>query len=217
LRGEAVHLTPDAIVLVGAGGHARSCIDVLEREGRFTIAGLFAHDAEVGSDVLGYPVLGGDESIAANRARAANALVVVGQITTPDARIRLFELLRQNGFALPVIVSPRAYVSAHATIGEGSIVMHGATVNAGVVVGRNCILNSHCLVEHDTTVGDHCHVSTAATINGGVRVGAGTFVGSGSNIREAITIGDRCVIGIGQTVLTDCAPGTRLPSAPKDR
>ena len=30
----------DEIILIGTGGHARSCIDVLELEGKFELAGL---------------------------------------------------------------------------------------------------------------------------------------------------------------------------------
>ena len=48
------------ILLIGAGGHARACIDVIEQEGRFNIAGLVGLPHEVGSRVLGYPVLGSD-------------------------------------------------------------------------------------------------------------------------------------------------------------
>ena len=62
--------------------------------------------------------------------------------------------------------------------------MHGAVVNAGAVVGRNCIINSQSLMEHDATIGDHCHVATAAVVNGGVRIGAGTFIGSKACIRQ---------------------------------
>lgn len=71
-----------------------------------------------------------------------NALICVGQIESPNARIRLFDLVRAAGFAMPAIVSPLASVSRHAVIGEGTIVMHGAVVNAGAVVGRNCIVNA---------------------------------------------------------------------------
>lgn len=199
------------ILLAGAGGHARACIDVIEQEGQFAVTGLVGLTAEVGTRILGYPVLGTDADLPAMRADFAHALVTIGQIKTPDARIRLFDRLEQCGYALPAIVSPRAHVSRHATLGAGTIVMHGAIVNAGAVVGRNCIINSQSLVEHDAVIADHCHISTAAAINSGVRVGASTFIGSNSCVRQGIDIGARCVIGMGQRVLADCAADTRLP------
>lgn len=199
------------ILLVGAGGHAISCIDVIEQHGKFEIAGLVGSAAEIGSTVLGYRVLGTDEELPSLGARYGTVLIAVGQIKTPDTRVRLFAQLTEMGCRLATIVSPRAYVSAHATLGAGSIVMHGAIVNARASVGRNCIVNSMALVEHDAIVSDHCHIATAAVVNGGATVGAGTFVGSHSSLRQGVAVGERCVIGMGQRVLADCQSGTSMP------
>ena len=201
----------DRVLLVGAGGHARACIDVAEQEGRFSIGGLLGLPEERGRQLLGYPILGTDDDLESMAREFGHALVAVGQIKSPVARMRLFEAVQRTGIALPTIVSPRAYVSRHARIGEGTIIMHGAVVNAGAVVGRNCILNSQSLVEHDVVVADHCHVSTRAAVNSGVHVGEGSFIGSGATVRQGVTVGARCVVGMGQRVLGDCAPGSQLP------
>lgn len=199
------------LLLLGAGGHARACIDVIEQEGRFTVAGLVGLPAEKGTDVLGYPVLGADADLPELLAQFEHALVTVGQIKTPELRIRLFGIAEEHGLTLPAVISPLAYVSRHARIGDGTVVLHGAVVNAGASVGRNCIVNSQALIEHDAEIDDHCHIATAAAVNSGVHVGAGTFIGSGTCVRQAIRIGERCVIGMGQCVLADCEPGTRMP------
>jgi sugar O-acyltransferase (sialic acid O-acetyltransferase NeuD family) len=204
-------LTKASILLVGAGGHARSCIDVIEREGRFAVAGLIGLPHEVGCRVLGYPVLGTDATLPDMLGEYPIAFVSIGQIETPEPRLRIFSLLQQSGNELPVIVSPLAYVSNHATLGAGTIVMHGAIVNAGAIVGRNCIINSRALVEHDAAIADHCHIATAAVINGGVHIGAGTFVGSNSTVRQCVRIGERCLIGMAQVLLSDCEAGTSRP------
>jgi sugar O-acyltransferase (sialic acid O-acetyltransferase NeuD family) len=193
----------ESILLVGAGGHAQACIDVIEAQARFTVAGLIGTHAEVGARVLGYEVLGADEDLAALVAAHPRALVACGQIRTPDPRMRLFERLKGLGYELPVIVSPRAYVSSHAVLGEGTIVMHGAVVNAAAVVGRNCIVNSQALIEHGATVGDHCHIATAAVVNGEARVGAGTFIGSNAVLRERVIVAERSMIGMGEPLHGD--------------
>ncbi len=202
----------EPILLVGAGGHARACIDVIEQEGRFAVAGLVGLSHEVGSRVLNYPVLGTDADLPVLLDSYDNALIAVGQIETPEPRVRLFDLLQHNGCALPVIVSPRAYVSPHVKLDAGTIVMHGAVINAGAVIGKNCIINSQSLVEHDVVIADHCHIATGATVNGGARIGLGTFIGSGSNVRQNINIGAHCLIGMGQKVFVDCEAGTCMPS-----
>jgi sugar O-acyltransferase (sialic acid O-acetyltransferase NeuD family) len=199
------------ILLVGAGGHARAVIDVIEQDGRFTVAGLTGLTSEVGQRVLGYPVLATDEALAGLRRDHGHALVAIGQIKDVQPRMRAFNQLQREGFELPSIVSPKAHVSKHAALGAGTVVMHGAVVNAGAVIGRNCIINSLALVEHDAVVGDHCHIATTAAINSGVKIGDASFIGSGVVVRQQVRIGERSLVGMGQHVLKDCPPGSHLP------
>jgi sugar O-acyltransferase (sialic acid O-acetyltransferase NeuD family) len=193
-------MTLPSLILVGGGGHCRSCIDVIEQHGGFRIAGILDLPETVGTSVLGYPIIGDDDRIEPLAAAQHGFLVTLGQIKSPDKRIALFERIKKCGGPLPSIVSPLAHVSCHAYIGEGTIIMHGALVNAGARIGRNCIINSKALVEHDVLVGDHCHVSTACVINGAVTVGEGSFLGSGVVTHESIEIGVRSVVGAGVRV-----------------
>jgi sugar O-acyltransferase (sialic acid O-acetyltransferase NeuD family) len=198
------------LVLVGAGGHARSCIDVIEQQGRYRIIGLVGSINEVGCQVLGYKVLGTDDALPEILNRADYSLIAVGQIEVNEIRNNLFSRIANIGFKSPIVVSPRAYVSPHADIGFGTIVMHGATVNAGARIGNNCIINSQALIEHDVIVEDDCHIATGATINGGATVGQFSFVGSRSTIRESITIGQMCLIGMNLSVRHDLPPNSRF-------
>jgi len=193
----------DKILLLGAGGHARSCIDVLEKENQFEIAGLIEKGESISNESLGYPVIGTDDDLKVLRQQYKNALITVGQIKSPKIRIKLYQLLKELDFTLPVIVSPHAYVSKHAQIGEGSIIMHGVIINANAKIGNNCIINNRALIEHDAVIGDHCHIATGAIINGEVSVGNETFIGSGALTRQAISIGENCVIGAGEVLKND--------------
>lgn len=201
------------ILLVGAGGHALSCIDVIEAEGGYRIEGLLGLPEEKGGERLGYLVVGSDEDLPLLAWPGRNALVCVGQIKSPEGRIRIFARLLELGFCLPTIVSPTAWVSPHADLGAGSIVMHGAIVNAGAHVGDNCIINTRAVIEHGARIGDHCHISTGALVNGGVEVGEGSFVGSGSSLKEGVLLGQRCLVGMGVTVFSDLADGAILKLA----
>ena len=185
----------DKILLIGAGGHARSCIDVLEEENQFEIAGLIEKGESISNESLGYPVIGTDDDLKVLRQQYKNALITVGQIKSPKIRIKLYQLLKELDFTLPVIVSPHAYVSKHAQIGEGSIIMHGVIINANAKIGNNCIINNRALIEHDAVIGDHCHIATGVIINGEVSIRNETFIGSGTVTKQAISIGKNCVIG----------------------
>jgi sugar O-acyltransferase (sialic acid O-acetyltransferase NeuD family) len=192
----------EGLLLVGAGGHACSCIEAIESTG-LAIKGLVDCTDRVGQHVLGYPILGIDDDLPDLLRNCDGALVTVGQIRSPDVRIRLYRQLEQLGACMPVIMARSATVSRHASLGAGSIVLHGAIVNAAASVGVNVIVNSRALIEHDARIGDHCHIATGAIVNGGARVGEGSFIGSGAVIGEGVAIGARCIIGAGNTVLAD--------------
>ncbi len=200
----------ESILLVGAGGHARSCIDVIEQEGRYKIAGLIGLPSEVGQEVLGYSIIGDDEDLPALLTTDMAVLITLGQIKTAALRVKMYEKLQKMCGNFPVIISPRAYVSPHAKINNGTIVMHGAIINAGADIGHNCIINSNVLIEHDVVVSDHCHISTASVLNGAVIVDRETFVGSGAHVRQSIKIGKRCIIGMGQSVVKNCLDDCKL-------
>lgn len=184
----------EKIILIGGGGHCHSCIDVIEQEGRFQIAGILDLKEKIGQNVLGYPVVGTDGEIPDFAGRYKNFLVTLGQLKIPELRIKIFRKIQHAGGILPVIVSPRAYVSGYARIGEGTIIMHDALVNANALIGVNCIINSKALVEHDSVIGDHCHISTGALINGGVEVGCQSFVGSGTVTKQMSKIPEKSFI-----------------------
>jgi sugar O-acyltransferase (sialic acid O-acetyltransferase NeuD family) len=197
-------MTKPRIILIGAGGHCRSCIDVIEQENRFDILGIVEKAGlDMTNSALGYPLLGTDDDLPALKQECKYALVTVGQIKSVAVRIRLFNQLTALGFELPSIISPLAYVSRHAKIAKGTIVMHQALVNANALVGSNCILNTRCLVEHDAVIGDHAHVSTGAVINGNAKVGKHSFVGSGATVIHGITLPEGSFVRAGQLVASD--------------
>ena len=190
------------LVLIGAGGHARSCIDVIEQEGKFKIIGIVGLESELGLQVNGYEVIATDKDLSTLVGKAQFALIALGQISSPDARASLYQRASKARFELASVVSPSAYVSPSAQIGKGPIIMHGAIINAGVTVGSNCIVNSRALLEHDTQVLDNCHISTGAILNGGVLVEEGCFIGSGTIVKQGVSIGERSVVGMGSFLRT---------------
>lgn len=176
------------LILIGGGGHAKSCIDVIEQEKKFRIAGIVDLKNRFGHEILGYKIQACDDDIADLVKSYHFFHIAIGQLETPEPRIRLYNLLKGLGAQLPSIVSPRAYVARGASIDEGSIIMHNAVINTEARIGRNCIVNSCSLIEHDAIIEDHCHIATGAIVNGNSRIGENSFVGSGAVIRQGISI-----------------------------
>jgi sugar O-acyltransferase (sialic acid O-acetyltransferase NeuD family) len=191
------------LILIGGGGHCKSCIDVIEAEEKYAIYGILDTPGKKGQSILGYPIIGTDEELQAYINKRFYFLITIGQIKSSHIRKKIYHYLIERNALLATVISPNAKVSLHASVGAGSIVMHGAFVNAGAVVGENVILNTNCLVEHDAMVDNHVHVSTHAILNGGVVVEEDTFIGSNTVVVQEVRIGKKVVVGAGSVVTSD--------------
>ena len=186
------------LILVGGGGHCKSVIEVAESAG-YTILGIVDRPEELGKLVLDYKVIGVDDDIP-QYVEKAEFVITVGFIKNPALRIKLYNKVKEAGGKLATIVASTAHVSKYATLGEGTVVMHQAFVNAGAQSGNNVILNTFTNIEHDAVVGDQCHISTGTMVNGDCKIGQNVFVGSQSVLANGIEVGDNIIIGAGSVV-----------------
>ena len=150
------------LILIGGGGHCKSVIDVAESAG-YRILGILGRAEEVGKKVLAYEVIGIDDDIP-RYAGHAEFMITVGQIKGCNVRQKIVSLVKAAGGKFATIISPDAYVSRYARVGEGTIIMHRAFLNADVVVGRQCIINTMTNLGHEVTTGDFCHLSTGVMV-----------------------------------------------------
>ena len=187
------------LVLIGGGGHCVSVIDIIENGNEFNILGIL--DANITeNNILGYKILGGDNLIPELVNENTYFLITVGQIKSYSTRKKIAEILIKNKAKLATIISTLAYVSQHATIGEGSIIMNGAVVNAKTNIGKNCIINTKSNIEHGVSIGDFCHISTCAVVNGDSVIGNGTFIGSNATISNDVSIKENSIISAGKFI-----------------
>lgn len=186
------------IVLVGGGGHCKSVISAIESCG-YQIRGILEKTEKENKDCLGYPVIGTDEEI--HKYVKDNLFVVtVGSIGDPSLRILLHKKIETAGGKFATVIASTAYVSKHCLIGDGTVILHHATVNACSSIGKGCIINTGADIEHDVKIEDYVHVSTGAIINGGTFIKSRTFIGSGAIICQGITINEDVIVGAGAVV-----------------
>ena len=186
------------LILVGGGGHCKSVIDVAESAG-FQIQGILDIPENVGKKVLDYSIVGTDDQIP-DYVNDAVFIVTVGHIKDAALRIKLHQKIVDAGGTLATVIASTAHISKYAQIGEGSVIMHHAVVNADAIIGRGCIINTFANIEHDAKIGNYCHISTGAMINGNCVVGNETFFGSQSVMVNGLEITSGCVIGAGSLV-----------------
>lgn len=199
------------LVLVGGGGHCRSCLNVAERL-NWPIQGVL--DPQIKGLIYQYPVLGGDEWISQQAdLQSLQFLLTVGMVSNSVLRQKLYLRMQQQNVQFATLIASSALVSRHAQIDQGTAILEFALVNASAHVFENVIINTAVLIEHDVQVGAHSHVATRAVINGGARIGRGCMIGSNAVVLQGIQIADNVIIGAGSTVVRDIhEPGTWVGS-----
>lgn len=195
------------LILLGGGGHCKSVIEAA-RSSFMPIAGIIDVLDKVGQDVMGVPIIGTEECLS-SLAKDYEFIVAVGFIKNPTLHNSLYQKILKCGGVPSRVIASTARVSRYARIGQGSVVLHGAYVNAGAVVGENAIINTKANIEHDSVIGNNSHISTCASINGGVHIGDSVFIGSQAVTVQGINICDKAIVGAGAVVCRDITePGT---------
>jgi sugar O-acyltransferase (sialic acid O-acetyltransferase NeuD family) len=167
-----------------------------------------------GQDFEGAPIVGDKSELPRlRRAGIDAALLGIGSVDVTELRAELFSLVSAQRFAMPVVRHPTAIVLTE-EIGEASVILPLAFVNVGARIGRNVIVNSGAIVEHDVVIEDHVHVATGAHIAGGVSIGSESHIGIGSTIIQGVRIGTRALVAAGAVVVADVPDGGRVGGVP---
>ena len=202
--------TRERVVVIGASGHAKVVIELLRATERYEIAGCV--DPKGSGDVLGAPVLGGDDVLPQILLQGVfHAFVAIGDNALRRA---VFARVRALGFGLVAAVSPRATISPSARIGEGVAIMGGVTVNALARIGDGAIVNTNASIDHDCEVGAFVHCAPGTHLAGNVTIGEGAFLGVGVNAIPGVRIGAWSVLGAGATVVCDIPPNVTAVGVP---
>lgn len=189
------------IVILGAGGHAKSIIDTIEVQQRYEIVGI-VDKTNQRSVCKKYRIMGDDSEL--NNIFCSgthNAFIAIGFLGKSDIREKLYCKLKKIGFQLPAIVDNTAKIADGVVIGEGTYIGKGSIVNTDSHVGRMCIVNTGAIIDHECYIDDYTHVAVGAVLCGGVHVGRTVLIGANATLLQGLNIGNHCIVGAG-TVIT---------------
>ena len=207
------------IVVIGASGHARVLVHLLQTMGT-PPAALVDIDTELhGTDLYGVPVIGDDEAVLARQPSDVVLVNAVGNAPGSGqsglhVRRAVFEKFKENRFEFVNVVSGDASVSKRTTLGEGVQAVTRSIIHPGVNIGDNTILNTGGSLDHDCWVGAHSHIAPWAVLCGGVTVGDDCQIGARAVLVPGIRVGDGAVVGAGAVVIADVAPCTTVVGNP---
>jgi UDP-perosamine 4-acetyltransferase len=187
------------IVVVGAGGHAKVCIELLVAMGELVAFCVGGTDAA--GVCVGVPILAGDLHLARLRGEGYSRVFIA--IGNNRLRERLAADAIAMGYELVSAVSPHAVISPSARLGAGVAVMAGCVINAEAEIGDLAIINTGATIDHDCRIGTAAHIAPQSALAGNVVVGRTSFLGIGCNVIPERTIGQRVIIGAGSVVISD--------------
>ena len=191
-------------VIVGAGGHGRVVLDIL-RAMRRRVAGFLDEGRDRDSGLVnGAPMLGGSALLASREFLARHDVLVA--IGDNAARRRLVETVLSNEGTLATAIHPACVISPTAAIGEGTVIVPGAVVNANARIGRFCIVNTGATIGHDVVLEDGAQVAPGANMGGGSYCEADAFVAIGAVVAPKVRIGAGATLGAGATAVRDIPP-----------
>ncbi len=207
---------PMKLVVVGAGGHARSVLDAVRAAGEHEAVACTDPRPELaGQDLDGVPIVGDDSQLAdLLEGGVGGACIGLGGSADNRPRKALFERVVGGGFQLPVIIHPAATVSSNARLGRGCVVLAAAVVGPGASLADNVVVNTGAVVEHDCIIEAHVHIATGALLGGEVVCERLAHIGIGASVLNSVRIGAGAVVGGGSAVIRDVASETTVVGCP---
>lgn len=201
----------NSLVIIGGGGHAKMCIDIIRQMGTYTIAGIVDSGLEPGTKVLGITVVGGTERLTELYENGIRLAVVgFGALQKPSQRQETYAKLKELGFMIPNIIHPSAIIEPSARLGEGNQIMAGAIIGSDAQLGNNNITNSGSIISHDSRLANNVHITPGAILAGEVSVGDNSIIGMGSTIMLQVKIGKNVVVSNGSRVVSNVPDNTVL-------
>lgn len=189
------------IVIIGAGGGAKMCIDSLADSIDYQVVALIDDKIEIGTSVLGVPVIGKltciEELLAKNY---EHFVIAFGVLDKRKNRYQLYSNLKKIGCKFPNIIHPRAILEKSVVLGDGNVVLAGANIGSCVNLGNLNYLNNNSLVSHDCILEDNIHVAPGAVLASSIKVESHVLIGMNTTIYYGLTIGESSTILNGLTI-----------------
>ena len=201
------------LVVIGSGGiDIVQLIEAINADKKtYNFLGFLEQDeSKIGSEVLGYPILGNDDLLYSKFNKCA---VVNNVMHTPVLHQKITERLHNDYkiFDTPNLVHPNVNLN-RVQIGEGNIIFSNTKLCAAVRLGDFNIIYT-AVVNHETEIGSYNLISTV-TIGSRCKVGDFNLLGNGSTIANTAKIGSGNNIAVGSVVMKNIGDNQNVMGYP---
>lgn len=192
------------IAIFGAGGHTKVIIDLIHNLDNYQIVGIY-DDLKEGV-FQNIPIIGKTDKINSNYDE-----YIIG-IGNDNTREKIYNQYPNLPWA--ILIHPKSIVSKNAIINKGTVIFAGAVVQTDVNIGKHCIVNTNCNIDHESVIGNFTSICPGTTVCGNVHIGKLTFVGANSTIIQGIIIGNNCIIGAGSVIIKNIGHNNKVVGNP---
>ncbi|WP_370547729.1 NeuD/PglB/VioB family sugar acetyltransferase [Edwardsiella tarda] len=195
------------LIIIGAGGFAKSIISSIDRE-KINLIGFI--DTYKQGKHQGYPILA--NSI--EKIKNANDFVYFIGIGEPKYRWLFYQLLISKNLEMINIIDSSALIDKNVILGSGIYIGKMSIVNSDTKISDAVVVNTRALIEHGNILGCCSNISTNSVLNGDIHVGKRTFIGSCSVVNGQLNIGCDSIIGSGSVVIRDVPDNVVVAGSP---
>lgn len=205
----------EKIIIIGAGGHAKVVIDIIELQSNYEIIGIIAQEDEKKKELFGYKIYKGDKYLLTFYNKGIkNIAIGIGGYKSNSLRKKIFNKVQKIGFNIPALIHPKAIVSSTAKIDDGSVIFAGVILNPEVQIRKNSIIATGSSIDHETIIEDHVLVSAGVTVGACTLIKEEVLVALGAKIISGVEIGSKALIASGAVVVNNINPETIVFGVP---
>lgn len=186
------------LIIVGAGGHGKVLADIALKMKKWDKV-MFIDDIVQKKTIMDLDVIGNIDNAILYKNKA-DFVVGIGDNCN---REKIQCILEKKGLSIASVIHPSAVIGADVKIKRGTVVMAGAIINSSSEIGKGCIINTNCNIDHDNILDDFIHISPGVNLAGTIKIGKKSWVGIGSTVKNNVNICEDVVIGAGAVVVND--------------
>lgn len=191
------------LIIIGAGGVGRETALIVEEinneSKEWNLLGFVDDYKEIGEDINGYKVLGGNEYIN----NYDKEVYIICAIANYKIKKSIIKKIKNSNVKFANIIHPSVKLNRTVDIGHGCIIYQNSIITANIKIGNHVIVSPRCGIGHDSILNDYCSLLWNVNVSGNVVLEEGVTMGSGSTIIQGKKVGSGSFIGAGAVVIED--------------
>lgn len=187
----------EKVVIFGSEGHAKVLIEVIERQGEYSICSVV--DLNPTKNHLGVYGIISEEKFFTDPS-CKKGFVAIGDNFTRSKVVNKI-VAKIPEFKFISAIHPSAQLGNNISIGQGTCVMANATINSDSILGSHVIVNTNSSIDHDCKLDDYASIAPNSALGGGCHVGKFSAISIGANVIHGLKVGENTVIGAGATLV----------------